>query len=242
MTDLPDTKRTRLAELLRSSPAAFRVRRGRVSTIASRPRPGARPTPSPFRAVRDSLSYRALDLLSNRMARRLRDAGAGPESLVGLCAERSLELIVGLLGILKAGGAYVPLDPSSPADRLQFQLDDSGARILLAQHHLVSRLPKFAGQVVSLDPVHEVVPEPEPTSLDAGVQRRESRLRHLYFGLDGNAQGRGRHARQRHPPVHGHGALVPLQSAMMCSHSFIPLPLISRSGRSGLRCSMAGAW
>ncbi len=165
---LPDTKRTRLAKLLRSSTGG--LPRAPGEGLHDRFAAQARRTPDAIALScgEQSLTYRALDLLSNRMARRLRDAGAGSESLVGLCAERSLELIVGLLGILKSGAAYVPLDPSSPADRLQFQLDDSGARILLAQHHLVSRLPTFAGQVVSLDPVHEVDPEPEAASLDAG--------------------------------------------------------------------------
>ena len=167
MPSCPDTRRTRLAELLRSSTGGLPPASGEC--LHDRFAAQARRTPDAVAVScgEKSLSYRALDLLSNRLARRLRDAGAGPESLVGLCAERSLELIVGILGILKAGGAYVPLDPSSPADRLQFQLDDSGAKILLAQHQLVSRLPNFAGQVVSLDPVPEIVSEPDVESLDA---------------------------------------------------------------------------
>jgi amino acid adenylation domain-containing protein len=165
---LPDTRRTGLSELLRSSTGAHPRAPG--EGLHDRFAAQARRTPEAIAVScgEHSLSYHALDLLSNHMARRLRDAGAGPESIVGLCAERSLELIVGLLGILKSGAAYVPLDPSSPADRLQFQLDDSGARILLAQPHLVSRLPNFAGRMVSLDPVPEFIPEPDAELLDAG--------------------------------------------------------------------------
>ncbi|WP_164003073.1 non-ribosomal peptide synthetase, partial [Pyxidicoccus caerfyrddinensis] len=75
----------------------------------------------------------------------------GPEVLVGLCVERSLELVVGLLGILKAGGAYLPLDPSYPEERLAFMLEDSGTPIILTQQQLVAGLPKHRAQVLLLD-------------------------------------------------------------------------------------------
>jgi amino acid adenylation domain-containing protein len=78
-----------------------------------------------------TLSYTELDRRANRVAHRLRELGVGPDSLVALSAERSLELVVGLLGILKAGGAYVPLDPAYPRDRLEFMLEDSGAKVLV---------------------------------------------------------------------------------------------------------------
>ena len=68
----------------------------------------------------DSLTYRELECRANRLARRLLKMGVGPNVLVALCVERSLEMVVGLLGILKAGGSYVPLDPAYPADRIEF--------------------------------------------------------------------------------------------------------------------------
>ena len=110
---------TRLAELLRSSTGGHPRAPGEC--LHDRFAAQARRTPEAI-AVScggNSLTYHALDVLSNRTGATAARRGAGPESLVGLCAERSLELIVGLLGILKAGGAYVPLDPSSPADRLR---------------------------------------------------------------------------------------------------------------------------
>ena len=77
------------------------------------------------------LSYRELDARANQLAHALRQLGVGPDVLVGLCLERSVEMVVGLLGILKAGGAYVPLDPAYPPDRLAFMLEDSGTSVLI---------------------------------------------------------------------------------------------------------------
>ena len=77
------------------------------------------------------LTYQALDARANQLAHHLRSLGAGPDTLVAICMERSLEMITGLLGILKAGGAYVPIDPSYPRERLSYLLLDSGASVLL---------------------------------------------------------------------------------------------------------------
>ncbi|HKV10347.1 MAG TPA: amino acid adenylation domain-containing protein, partial [Thermoanaerobaculia bacterium] len=99
-----------------------------------------------------SLTYRELDTRSSRLARHLRSLGVGPETLVALAAERSSELIVAILGILKAGGAYVPLDPESPKERLAWLLADTGAPVLLAQPHLLDRLPESSARTVLLSP------------------------------------------------------------------------------------------
>ncbi|HLA75266.1 MAG TPA: amino acid adenylation domain-containing protein, partial [Gammaproteobacteria bacterium] len=96
------------------------------------------------------LSYDELNGRANQLAHRLRALGVGPEVLVGLCMERSLELVVGLLGILKAGGAYVPLDPGYPKERLAFLLEDTGVRVLVAQQRLVAQLPAHRARVLCL--------------------------------------------------------------------------------------------
>jgi len=82
------------------------------------------------------LSYRELNTRANQLAQYLRGLGVGPEKLVGVCIERSLEMVIGLLGILKAGGAYVPLDPAYPRERLAFMLQDAQVSVLLTQERL----------------------------------------------------------------------------------------------------------
>jgi pristinamycin I synthase-3/4 len=99
----------------------------------------------------ECLSYGALDARANQLAHHLRALGVGPEVVVGLCVERSLEMLIGLLGILKAGGAYLPLDPGYPRERLAFMLSDAGAPILVTQAHLRAALPADGAHVVDLD-------------------------------------------------------------------------------------------
>jgi amino acid adenylation domain-containing protein len=88
----------------------------------------------------ERLTYGELDVRANRLARRLRRAGVGLETAVGLLVERSAALIVGMLGILKAGGAYVPLDPSHPGERLAFMAGDAGLGAVVTQSHLAGRI------------------------------------------------------------------------------------------------------
>ena len=88
-----------------------------------------------------SLTYAALDAHSNRLANHLCGLGVGPETVVGLCVERSPEMVVGLLGILKAGAACLPLDPNYPRERLAFMLSDAGAPVLVTRQALLERLP-----------------------------------------------------------------------------------------------------
>jgi amino acid adenylation domain-containing protein len=97
------------------------------------------------------LSYRALNARANQLAHTLQALGVGPERLVGVCLERSLELVVGLLGILKAGGAYVPLDPTYPPERLAFMLEDARVPVLLTQEGLAPTLPSTPTQLLCLD-------------------------------------------------------------------------------------------
>ncbi|MEA2693100.1 MAG: hypothetical protein QOJ16_2487, partial [Acidobacteriota bacterium] len=97
------------------------------------------------------LDFRELDRRADRLARRLRAGGVGPEVRVGLCVERTLPMVVGILAVLKAGGAFVPLDPGYPRERLDFLLADSGAAVLVTEARWRGRLPAFPGTVFDLD-------------------------------------------------------------------------------------------
>ncbi|WKA26401.1 non-ribosomal peptide synthetase [Bradyrhizobium roseum] len=105
----------------------------------------------------DRLTYRELDRRSNQLAHHLRELGVGPEVVVGLCVERSLEMVVALFGILKAGGAYLPLDPSYPVDRLAYMMSDAKTPVVVTQRHLAGRLPDHDGRTVQIDVEWETI-------------------------------------------------------------------------------------
>jgi amino acid adenylation domain-containing protein len=117
-----------------------------------------------------TLTYRALDARANQLARYLRARGVTSETRVGICMERSIEMVVALLATLKAGGAYVPLDPSYPAERLSFMLEDAEVAVLLAQHRTAHALRGGRAEVVietieTLAPTLDALPtEPLPRS------------------------------------------------------------------------------
>jgi amino acid adenylation domain-containing protein len=98
-----------------------------------------------------SLNYGKLNERANQLARRLRQLGVGPDVLVGLAVERSLDMAVGLLGILKAGGAYVPLDPNSPKEWLAYAIENASLTLVLTQEWLCERLPASAARLWLLD-------------------------------------------------------------------------------------------
>ena len=102
------------------------------------------------------ISYRTLEHRANQVACRLREMGVKPEVLVGVCVERSTELIVALLGVLKAGGAYLPIDPTYPSERISFMLEDSGAAVLLTQEKLLKQLPQNSHSILCLDDITSV--------------------------------------------------------------------------------------
>ncbi len=99
----------------------------------------------------EQVSYQELNERADRLAHYLQSLGVGPESLVGICVERSAEMVVGLLGILKAGGAYVPLDPVYPQERLSFMMADAGVRVLLTQQRLAGLFSSEPHRLVMLD-------------------------------------------------------------------------------------------
>jgi amino acid adenylation domain-containing protein len=120
-------------------------------------------------AVEDSaLTYEELNARANQLARALRRAGVTAESVVAICIDRSLELIVGILGVLKAGAAFVPLDPTYPQKRLAFMLDDSRAKVLLTQAKQLSALPPHQLATICLDSEWATIASESSQNLDAG--------------------------------------------------------------------------
>jgi natural product biosynthesis luciferase-like monooxygenase protein len=118
-------------------------------------------------------SYDRLNRAANRLARHLRRLGAGPDVLVGICLERSVDLPTGVYGVLKAGAAYVPLDPSYPADRLALMLEDAQCPILLTQQGLLHRLPPHHAKVVCIDTDRESIERESEDNLDRGATCRD---------------------------------------------------------------------
>src|SRR3712207_6291640 len=98
-----------------------------------------------------SLTYGELDRRANQVAHHLVRRGVGPETLVGVCLERSPEMVVALLGVWKAGGSYVPLDPGYPPERLSFMVEDAGLKVLLTQEKLKALFPGIGGKAIALD-------------------------------------------------------------------------------------------
>jgi non-ribosomal peptide synthetase component F len=103
------------------------------------------------------LTYNELNCRTNQLAHYLQSLGVKADELVGICVERSLEMIVGLLGILKAGGAYVPLDPEYPLERLSFMLEDAAVNVLVTQQKLINKLPEHQAQLICLDADWELI-------------------------------------------------------------------------------------
>ncbi|HEX2207374.1 MAG TPA: non-ribosomal peptide synthase/polyketide synthase [Longimicrobium sp.] len=121
----------------------------------------------------ETIRYRALDEGSNRLARLLRRRGVGPDVRVGLCIDRSPEMVAAVLGVLKAGGAYVPLDPAYPAERLRGMLDDADAALLLTTERLAGIVPAREGmEVIRLDAAAAEVGAERAEPLESGVHPR----------------------------------------------------------------------
>ena len=112
------------------------------------------------------LTYGELNRLSNQLARYLRKLGVGPETRVGICMERSLEMVAGLMGILKAGGAYVPLDPNYPPERLQYMVEDSQALVVLTKRKFEQVLSSNASQKIFVEEQYGEIAKEAETDLD----------------------------------------------------------------------------
>ncbi|UNY98318.1 amino acid adenylation domain-containing protein [Zhouia spongiae] len=135
----------------------------------------------------DSLTYRELNERSNQLAYYLQSKGVKAESLVGICVERSLEMIVGLLGILKAGGAYVPIDPTYPEERISYMFKDTNCAIVLTQEQI--ELPKTNSEIIYLDSEWEKIAKAPRTNIETGVKGNNLAYVIYTSGSTGNPKG-----------------------------------------------------
>ncbi|WP_325437736.1 non-ribosomal peptide synthase/polyketide synthase [Pseudomonas nitroreducens] len=149
VSQLSNDERNRLLQRFNATEAAFPADVQLQSLIERQV--AATPDALALQFGEQRLSYAQLNARANQLAHWLRGQGVGPDVLVGVAAERSVELVVALLGIVKSGGAYVPMDPDYPQDRLQHMLGDSGVNLLLTQQHLLERLPQTAAKTLCLD-------------------------------------------------------------------------------------------
>jgi natural product biosynthesis luciferase-like monooxygenase protein len=131
----------------------------------------AQATPDAVAAVcrNQQLTFAELNARANQVASYLTKLGVGPEALVGICVDRSLEMLVGLLGILKSGGSYLPLDPVYPRERLAFMIEDAQVKVLLTQEHLVTALPPGQARRVRLDADWALIGSEPTENTDRGV-------------------------------------------------------------------------
>ena len=169
-------------------------------------------------------------------------AGVGPEVVVGLCVERSLEMLVGLLGILKAGGAYLPLDPAYPAERLAFMLDDARAPVLLTHSALRAQLPDTTPASSASMPM--------AGAIAATAHHRTGQLHSTRTTPPMSSTPRAQRERPRASPLRTRTSCGCSAPPNICSASAhmtfgrcsIPSLSTSRSGRFGARFCMAGDW
>jgi amino acid adenylation domain-containing protein len=148
-------------------------------------------TPEAVAIVHDGqqMSYRLLNARANQLSQFLRKLGVGPDNLVGVCVERSPELIVALLGILKSGGAYVPLDPLYPTGRLSMMVEDSALKVLVTQDAFLSKFSNYQGHLVCLDQKANAIAD-ESAENESGGARVENLAYVIYTsGSTGKPKG-----------------------------------------------------
>jgi amino acid adenylation domain-containing protein/thioester reductase-like protein len=145
-----------------------------------------------------SLTFAELNSRSNQLARYLIAAGVGPDQLVGICTERSLEMIVGMMGILKAGGAYVPLDPSYPPERLAHMITDAVPRAVLTHHHLNGWLSATSARLIALDTDWSAIGEQDDGNLEHSAELRAHHLAYVIYTSGSTGLPKGVMVEHRH--------------------------------------------
>ncbi|WP_198299704.1 non-ribosomal peptide synthetase [Tumebacillus avium] len=153
----------------------------------------------------EKLTYAELNARANRLAHYLQEQGIGPEKLVGLCINRSLELVVGLLGIQKAGGAFLPLDPEYPPERLRYLLEDAGVKVLLTESQLLPQLPEHSAHTVCFDTDAEQINAYSAQNCKSGV--RPDNLAYVIYTSGSTGAPKGAMLEHRNGVSHHFGVI-----------------------------------
>nr|WSZ19204.1 amino acid adenylation domain-containing protein [Streptomyces canus] len=188
---LTGAERERLLVQWNDTAAPFPVHHGVPELFEERVR--EHPDAVALTSGEQSLTYGELNAAANRLARRLRGLGVGPDTLVAVCLERGPDMVVGLLAVLKAGGAYVPLDPEYPLDRLTFMLEDTAAPIVVTQESLRDRLPESGAVVVSVDGAADTAAVAQESAADLSSEASGDDLAYVIYtsGSTGRPKGVG---------------------------------------------------
>jgi non-ribosomal peptide synthetase component F len=180
----------------------------------------------------EQLTYIELEQRANQLAQYLRKKGVGPEILVGICMERSLEMIVAILGVLKAGGAYVPLDLAYPKERLAFILEDTQMPLLLTQIDLVEKLPTLSTvKMLFLDSLSEAITQEKATP--PVTETTPENLAYAIYTSGSTGKPKG--------VLISHQNVTRLITTMY-GHCSTRMRLIFQFGRFGALCSTVVAW
>ncbi len=137
----------------------------------------------------EQLTYRELNARANQVAHYLRKQGVGPEVLVGISVERSLDMLAAIFGVLKAGGGYVPLDPNYPRDRIAFMVDDAKLALVITQEHLVNEIPAGDAQLLCIDSDWEIIARESVANPSAMVDPANVAFVIYTSGSTGNPKG-----------------------------------------------------
>ena len=140
---------------------------------------------------KQQLTYRELNNQANQLANYLHQLGVKPETLIGICVERSLEMIIGLLGVLKAGGAYVPLDPNYPQERLDFMLEDTQVSIILIQNHLLSKFFSPSIKFINIDHNWNIINQQSKEILSNNLNLTSHNLAYIIYTSGSTGQPKG---------------------------------------------------
>jgi amino acid adenylation domain-containing protein/non-ribosomal peptide synthase protein (TIGR01720 family) len=147
-------------------------------------------TPQAVAVIYDDaqLTYSQLNQKANQLAHYLQNLGVQPDQLIGICVERSLEMIVGILGILKAGGAYLPLDPSYPPERIAYMMADAEVSLLLTQEKLLANIPPYTGKIICLDNWQHIAQE---SQVNCHSQVTADNLAYVIYTSGSTGQAKG---------------------------------------------------